>query len=118
MVVSACCASTGRCVGMLILGDESHHHGKVPWVTLSLLVINLLTFCAQLVVGERLTNGFGLVPAEITKFKDLTRPEKVTVKVPVGMYYDYDTNQARTQMGDQSFTINHYHGPFPIILTL
>ncbi|MCI0680554.1 MAG: rhomboid family intramembrane serine protease [Gemmataceae bacterium] len=103
---------------MFIVGDESQHHGKLPWVTIALVVINLMVFCVQQFLGERFTNGFSLVPLEITQFRDLTRPEKAKVKVPVGMYYDYETSQARTQYGDESFVINHYHGPFPIILTL
>ena len=103
---------------MFILGDESHHHGKVPWVTIGLVIINLLTFSLQQFLGERFTNGFSLVPLEITQFRDLTRPEKATVKVPVGMYYDHGSKQARTQIGEESFVVNHYHGPFPIILTL
>ena len=103
---------------MFILGDENQHHGKLPWVTIALCLLNLVTFSVQQFLGERFTNGFSLVPLEITQFRDLTRPEKATVKVPVGMYYDHETKQARTRIGEESFLINHYHGPFPIILTL
>lgn len=103
---------------MFILGDESHHHGKLPWVTGSLIALNLLTFCVQQFLGERFTNGFSLVPYEITEFTDLTRPEKVKLKVPTGLYWDHQSKQARTRYEHEFVTVNHYHGPFPIILTL
>ena len=103
---------------MFIFGDENQHHGKLPWVTLSLIIINLLTFCAQQFLGESFTNGFSLVPYEITEFTDLTKPEKVKLKVPAGMYWDQQTKQARTRYEHEYAVVNHYHGPFPIVLTL
>src|SRR5262245_39323198 len=103
---------------MFILGDESHHHGKWPWVTGSLIALNLLTFCVQQFLGERFTNGFSLVPYEISEFTDLTKPEKVKLKVPAGFYYDHQAKQAKTRFEHEFVTVNHYHGPFPIMLTL
>lgn len=103
---------------MFILGDESQHHGKLPWVTFSLIAINLLTFCAQQFLGERFTNGFSLVPYEISESTDLTRPERVKLKVPSGLYWDHQTNQARTRFDHEFVSVNHFHGPFPIFLTL
>jgi len=103
---------------MLILGDESQHNGKIPWVTGALVVINVLAFCAQLFVGERLTMGFSLVPAEITEFKDFTRAERVKIKVPADLYYDHAKKSIRTAYEYEYHTIQHFPGPFPIILTL
>jgi membrane associated rhomboid family serine protease len=103
---------------MFILGDESHHRGKIPWVTASLIAINLLTFCVQRFLGESFTNGFSLVPLEITEFRDLVGPERVKIRVPLNYYYDHQTKQIRTGYGHEYFTVNHYHGPFPIVLTL
>src|SRR5262245_25257105 len=51
-----------RGIYMFILGDESQHHGKFPWVTCGLIVVNVLCFCLQQFIGERFTNGFSLVP--------------------------------------------------------
>jgi hypothetical protein len=103
---------------MFILGDENQHHGKLPWVTGSLVVLNLLAFCAQQFLGESLTFGFSLVPLEITELRDLTRPEQVKVKVPTHLFYDHQAKQVRTAYGHDTVTVPHYHGPFPIILTL
>jgi membrane associated rhomboid family serine protease len=103
---------------MFILGDESQHRGKIPWVTGSLLVLNILAFCVQRFVGEPFTNGFSLVPREISEFRDLVGPERVKVKVPVNYYYDRQARQFRTGYDHQYVTIHHYRGPFPIVLTL
>jgi membrane associated rhomboid family serine protease len=103
---------------MFIVGDQSHHNGRFPWVTGSLIFINLLAFCAQCFLGEKLTNGFSLVPYEITEFTDLVQAERIKVKVPADLYYDEATKQVRTGYGHEYVTIYHYHGPFPIILTL
>src|SRR4051794_22654096 len=97
---------------MFILGDESHHNGKVPWVTFSLVLINVLLFTVQCFVGEKFTNGFSLVPAEITEFRDITRTERVKVKEPV-----WDA-RGHVHYVDRYYPINHYPGPMPICLTL
>ena len=103
---------------MFIIGDKSHHNGKVPWVTGGLILVNLLAFAAQCFIGERFTYGFSLVPYEITNFTDLSKPERVKVKVPSELYFDRATNQVRTGYDHEYFTVQHYHGPFPIVLTL
>ena len=56
---------------MLILGDEGHYHGRFPWVTASLVVINVVVYVAQAFLGDPFTVGFSLVPEEIVTFKDL-----------------------------------------------
>jgi len=103
---------------MLILGDESQHNGKIPWVTGSLILINLLVFLGQIAIGERFTMGFSLIPAEITEFKDIARVERVKIKVPSHYYFDRHTKQIRTAHEYEYHNVRHYHGPFPIILTL
>jgi membrane associated rhomboid family serine protease len=97
---------------MLILGDESHHNGRLPWVTGSLVAVNVLMFVAQVFVGERLTNGFSLVPKEITELRDLTKKERIKVKVQ-----DVD-DFGITHKREEIVYVNHYPGPFPIVLTL
>jgi len=32
---------------MLLLGDETRDHGRVPWVTGSLIAINIVVFCGR-----------------------------------------------------------------------
>lgn len=103
---------------MFILGDETQHHGKLPWVTGGLVIVNLLAFCLQQFLGESFTNGFSLVPLEITEMRDLTRPEPVKLKIPTHLFYDHQSKQIRTGYGHETVHVNHYHGPFPIILTL
>jgi membrane associated rhomboid family serine protease len=97
---------------MFILGDESHHRGKLPWVTFVLVATNVLMFAVQTFVGERFTNGFSLVPKEITELRDLRKKERVKIKV-----HEVD-DYGISHKHDEVFYINHYPGPFPIVLTL
>ncbi len=102
---------------MLILGDEGHYHGRFPWVTAGLVFVNVLLYTVQCFVGERFTNGFSCVPAEITECRDIKRVEYARVKVPIGRTYD-SRGRSHTLVAEQSFPIRHYPGPFPIFLTL
>ena len=101
---------------MLIVGDQSHHNGRIPWVTGSLLATNVLVFLLQAALGEPFTNGFSLVPKEITEFRDLTKKERVKVKV-AEVFYD-QRGHRHVDKHDKFFYVNHYTGPFPIVLTL
>ena len=101
---------------MLILGDESHHRGKWPFITILIVLINIAMFGLQVAMGERLTNGYSLVPKEITTLKDITKPQKIKVKVQEVV--DDHHGFAHAEMRDKVITINHYPGPFPIVLTL
>ena len=103
---------------MLILGDEGHYHGRFPWVTASLVVINVIVYVAQTFIGEPFTNGFSLVPEEITTFRDLqgTKYHKVKIEVPGG-HMDRKGHY-HPKYETKNFPIKHYHGPFPIFLTL
>jgi membrane associated rhomboid family serine protease len=101
---------------MLILGDESHHNGKFPWVTCALVATNVVVFLLQVALGERFTNGYSLVPAEITEFRDIVKKERIHFKIPE--HYRDRYGIQHKQVRDQYVTINHYPGPFPIVLTL
>ena len=101
---------------MLILGDDSHHNGKFPWVTGALVAVNVIVFLVQVGVGERFTNGYSLVPAEITEFRDIAKKERV--KVRVHDHYRDRFGVEHNLAHDEYITINHYPGPFPIVLTL
>jgi membrane associated rhomboid family serine protease len=101
---------------MLILGDESHHNGKFPWVTCALVATNVVVFLLQVALGERFTNGYSLVPAEITEFRDVVKNERVRFKIHE--HYRDRYGIRHKQVRDEYVTINHYPGPFPIVLTL
>jgi membrane associated rhomboid family serine protease len=102
---------------MLILGDEGHYHGRFPWVTASLVAINVVVYVAQVFLGEPFTNGFSLVPEEIVSFKDLTGTKYLKVKVEVRGHHDYK-GKYHPRFETKHFPIKHYTGPFPIYLTL
>lgn len=102
---------------MLILGDEGHYHGRFPWVTASLVAINVVVYAAQVFLGEPFTNGFSLVPEEIVTFKDVTGTKYHKVKVEVRGHHDYK-GRYHPRFETKSFPIKHYTGPFPIFLTL
>jgi membrane associated rhomboid family serine protease len=102
---------------MLLLGDNGEYHGRFPWVTVSLVVANVAVFVAQSFLGEPFTNGFSLVPAEITSFQDFTGTKYHKAKVQVPGYYDR-TGHYHRRYETKQIPINHYTGPFPIFLTL
>jgi membrane associated rhomboid family serine protease len=101
---------------MLIVGDESQSRGKTPWVTFSIVVINILAYCAQCFLGPSFTYGFSLVPKEITTLTDLVKPERVTGKVPYRV--SYENGKQKTHYREVTVTVPHAPGPFPIFLTL
>jgi membrane associated rhomboid family serine protease len=104
---------------MLILSDESRHDARVPWVTWSLIAVNLLVFLGQLQIGDPLTYGFSLIPAELTQGKDLTRPESITVKRQVPVTRDPRVRgRIATVARDEQVEVPQYPGPVPIYLTL
>ena len=103
---------------MLILGDEGHYHGRFPWVTASLVVVNVIVYVAQVFIGEPFTNGFSLVPEEITTFRDLTGTKYRKVKVISDGEFDHFGKYHPPRVETKNIPIRHYTGPFPIFLTL
>src|SRR5689334_13001502 len=102
---------------MLILGDEGHYHGRFPWVTVSLIVANIIVFLAQAFIGEPFTNGFSCVPEEIRTGKDLVGTKYHKVKMATGIRYDRK-GEPHYKFETKQFPIKHYTGPYPIHLTL
>ncbi len=102
---------------MLILGDKGHYNGRFPWVTTWLVVINVFVFTAQILIGEAFTNGFSLVPEEISTFQDLKGTKFHKAKVEVEGRYDGKGRLYR-QYAYRDVPIDHYPGPVPIVLTL
>lgn len=101
---------------MWIVGDESKSNGKVPWVTFSLIAINIVVYCAQCFLGDSFTRGFSLVPKEIKTLTDLTKPEIVRAKVPARIWYE--NGKEKIQFREVVITVPQAPGPYPIFLTL
>lgn len=102
---------------MFIVGDDTKEYGKIPWVTFSLLFLNILVFCVQGALGESFMVGFALVPEEITTGRDLTRPEQAEIKIPNPERRDRYGRPNQPYIKEW-ITIEHYCGPLPICLTL
>ena len=101
---------------MLIIGDESKSNGKLPWVTFSLIAINIVVYCGQCFLGNNFTLGFSLVPKEISTLTDLTKPEHVRAKVPSRIWFENGKEVIRFR--EVVITVPQAPGPFPIFLTL
>jgi membrane associated rhomboid family serine protease len=50
---------------------------RTPYVNLTLIAINIIVFLVQLMLGDPFTNGWSLIPAEITTGQDITGPQQV-----------------------------------------
>ncbi len=102
---------------MFILGDDAHDRGRLPWVTFTLIGLNFLIACAQFRFGERMTNGYALVPKEITEFRDITTKQPITLHGRHEVFLDED-GEVHFHGGGRIVYIHHYPGPAPIVLTL
>src|ERR1043166_187959 len=101
-----------RRFSMLILGDDGQYNGRFPWVTALLVVINVVVYTSQVMIGPELTIGYALVPEEVSTLRDLTGPHHHTVTAKVR-----GRGQAATVEQTHGITIEHYPGPTPIYLT-
>src|SRR5688500_13071605 len=69
------------------IGDDNSDRTIFPWVTVSLIVINILVFVLLQGLGtnDQFTYAFSTVPAEIARGKDLvTEPRVERVDTPAG----------------------------------
>jgi membrane associated rhomboid family serine protease len=80
---------------------------SVPWVTWALVALNMVGFCLQVVLRDRVTYGYSLVPAEFVQGRDVVGRHSVAVTV-----------RTRGGVRQQSVSILHQAGPRPIQLTL
>src|SRR5262249_63094 len=104
-------------LAMLLLPDEEHFRGRVPWVTWCLIVENILVFLIQLAIGEPFTYGFNLIPEEITTGKDLVEPQMARRNLPPP---EPRPAKGHTTSRTQVFyaPVPQHPGPKPIQLTL
>lgn len=78
---------------MLPLGDEGTPPSRgFPIVNVTLIAINVIMFLVQLSVGDKIDNGWSLIPREITTGVDLTGPQSsmpglVLYAAPLGIPY-------------------------------
>src|SRR5437899_1832447 len=106
---------------MFIIGDEGCKHNRIPWMTGSLILLNLLAFGLQKWIGDPVTYGFSLVPAEITQLKDFTTPKETKMVIPVARphpRYPHIPEFDIIELKETTVSIPQYPGPFPIFLTL
>ncbi|MBI2982924.1 MAG: rhomboid family intramembrane serine protease [Chloroflexi bacterium] len=85
---------------MIPVGDESHPHGGLPIVNLSIIAINLAVFILAQLPSEAFTMAYSAIPREILTGTDLVGPAPILL--PDGSVE----------------TIEHAPGPSPIFLTL
>ena len=50
---------------------------RTPYVTLTIIALNIIVFIVQIMLGDSFTYGWSLIPAEITTGRDLTGPQQV-----------------------------------------
>ncbi|HMF19362.1 MAG TPA: rhomboid family intramembrane serine protease [Gemmataceae bacterium] len=106
---------------MLPIGDDTGWNGKVPWVCIGLIVVNLTIYPLQKwVLGQKFTYGYSLVAKEITTGKDLVTPQKYKIRIP----YTAENNNPKSKFKHQikfkyiPVDIPQAPGPKPIYLTL
>lgn len=100
---------------MLFLGAEKgHSYGRFPWVSVGIVLINVVVYSAQVSIGESFTNSYSLVPEEITTSQDVTEPKFRRVWIPDSSR----TKDRARQPVSVDVVIKHYPGPVPIQLTL
>ncbi len=102
---------------MFVLGDDTYDRGKIPFVTFTLIALNFLFYCAQHRFGDRMTNGYAVVPKEITEFRDITTKQPVKVHAAHDFVVDEDGN-VQVHGNGRLHYIHHFPGPVPIVLTL
>jgi membrane associated rhomboid family serine protease len=81
------------------IGDDNTGRATTPYVVYGLIAVNVLVYLLQMTAGDSFTNGWAMVPYEITHNTDLT-------------------NAITVRAGDQTATLQNYPGPVPIYLTL
>lgn len=101
---------------MLLLGDDTHDNGRVPWVTGGIGGLCVLVFLWQGVAGPSFTLGFSMIPYELTHLKDLTKTERIKVKQPVHVHYV--KGKSKVEYRETYVSVPQAPGPFPIFLTL
>jgi rhomboid family protein len=80
---------------MIPIGDEgTPGQRQVPYVNLTIIALNIIVFVIQIMLGDSFTNGWSLIPREITTGQDLIGPQQipgvgtiVLTQAPLGIPY-------------------------------
>jgi membrane associated rhomboid family serine protease len=91
-------------MGFLPLGDDNSQVRATPWLVWTIIAINAGVWLLQLLWGERFTNGWSVVPYELSHNVDVTKASDSALQVLV--------------VGGKAHHISQYPGPVPIQLTL
>jgi membrane associated rhomboid family serine protease len=91
-------------MGFLPLGDDNSRVRTTPWLVWTIIAINAGVWLLQLLWGERFTNGWSVVPYELSHNVDVTKASDSALQVLV--------------VGGKAHHISQYPGPVPIQLTL
>src|SRR5262245_45278691 len=103
---------------MIIVGTERDRNTKFPWITLSLIGLNVVVFIAQVALGPKNTVGLCLVAKEITTGKDLVGTHKITLKHEEEDWENFDARgNPVKRIHKEEIEIEHYPGPVPIYMT-
>jgi membrane associated rhomboid family serine protease len=107
-----------RGLGMLVVGDESHDRGKLPWITFTLITLNITVFAAQTRFGDQLTLGYAVLPMEITEGRDLAPSTVDHIPGVDGVVMLVTEGAGAPQIDNRYVSVPLYSGPNPIYLTL
>jgi membrane associated rhomboid family serine protease len=103
---------------MIVLSSDGDRNARFPWITLTLIGMNLAVFLVQLGLGEGRTEGLCLVPKEIVTGKDLVGTHKITLEFE---YEDEENFDARgnplVRVEREVVPVEQYPGPVPIYMT-
>jgi membrane associated rhomboid family serine protease len=102
---------------MKISSDQNYSRGRFPRITTSLIVVNVVVYIIQVLVGAPFTYGYSLVPEEIVTGQDIQGNHNQKIKHVVGNRLDPRGHQ-RWRFDTPYVPIKHYPGPYPTVLTL
>ncbi len=91
-------------MGFLPLGDDNSQVRTTPWLVWLIIGINAGVWLLQLLWGERFTNGWSVVPYELSHNVDITSASASALQVLV--------------VDGKAHHIAQYPGPWPIQFTL
>jgi membrane associated rhomboid family serine protease len=103
---------------MLIIHSEGDRNAKFPWITLTLIAMNLFVFGVQLLLGPEATEGLFLVPKEIRTGTDIVGTQKITLTETIEDEENRDAfGRPIKRVIKEDIEIKHYPGPVPIYMT-
>jgi len=93
---------------MLVIGDDAHPYDRFPWVTLCLIMANVVAFSFQLCLGREFTESYSMVAAEVVQGRDSTPQQDAKFQLP----------QDRRRHAGAALTVPPLPSPLRIYVTL